>query len=107
MRTPAGTECPYFYGDYYRGKQTEECRLIGRQSPPQNWTPDLCLKCPVPSIKRANSCEHMELTPVIRKKLGLFKRYIAIKAYCTQSGKIVDEPHVGCGICHPIDFKIK
>ena len=23
MRTPAGTECPYFYGDYFRGRNVE------------------------------------------------------------------------------------
>jgi hypothetical protein len=28
MRTPAGTECKYFYGDYYRGRSQEECRLL-------------------------------------------------------------------------------
>ena len=30
MRTPAGTECPYYYADYYRGRSKQECRLIDR-----------------------------------------------------------------------------
>ena len=106
MRTPAGVECPYFYGDYYRGKNVEECRLIGRQSPPKHWTPDLCKSCPVPSIKRANACEYMRLTPVIKRKFGLFKRFVTVKAFCIKSGTTVAEPHVGCGICHSLDVTI-
>ncbi len=107
MRTPAGVECPYFYGDYYRGKNIEECRLLGKQPPPNNWTPDLCASCPVPGIKRANSCEFMQLTPTIKKKFGLFKRYVSVKAFCIKSGKSVAEPHVGCGLCHPLNGKIE
>ena len=41
MRTPAGFECKYFYGNYFRGRNEEECRLIGNTPPPHNWTPDL------------------------------------------------------------------
>jgi len=107
MRTPAGVDCPYFYGDYHRGKQIEECRLIGKNPSPQNWTADLCSRCPVPSIKRANACEFMVLTPVIKRKFGLFKRYVSINAYCKKSDETVKEPHIGCGICHPIDFQKK
>jgi hypothetical protein len=104
MRTPFGTDCPYFYGDYHRGKNIEECRLIGSQSPPGNWTSDLCRTCPVPSIKRANACEHMQLIPVIKKRLGLFKRYVTITAYCHFSKTDVPQPHIGCGLCHPVRF---
>ncbi len=72
MRTPAGTECKFFFGDYYRGRNREECRLIGNAPTPRHWTPDLCKTCPVPGIQRANACEHMELTgqvsPGLRKE---------------------------------------
>ena len=34
MRTPAGKECQYFYGDYYRGRNQEECRLLSDATPP-------------------------------------------------------------------------
>ena len=104
MRTPFGTDCPYFYGDYHRGKHLEECRLIGVQPPPANWTPDLCRTCPVPSIKRANACEHLQLTPVIKRSMGIFKRHVTIKAYCLRSKAIVDQPQIGCGLCHPINL---
>ena len=25
MRTPANTECPYYYEDFYRGRSAQEC----------------------------------------------------------------------------------
>lgn len=105
MRTPFGAECPYFYGDYHRGRNLEECRLIGNQPPPQNWTADLCGTCPVPAIKRANACEHMQLTAVIKKRFGLFKRYVTVTAYCQKSETQVTQPHIGCGQCHPLEFR--
>jgi hydrogenase-4 component F len=61
MKTPAGTECRYFYGNYFRGRQKEECRLIGVVQSPHNWTSDLCKTCPVPGILRANACPNLIL----------------------------------------------
>jgi hypothetical protein len=102
MKTPAGVECPYFYGDYYRGKQQEECRLIGEQSGSQKWTADLCRTCPVLEIKRANACPSMILTPVVRKKFLVGKRNVTVTAFCTKSNSAVKVPEIGCGICHPL-----
>lgn len=102
MRTPAGFECTFFYGNYFRGRKDEECRLIGSTPPPNHWTPDICAKCPVPAILRANACEHMELrAKVQRPLLGLIKR-VDVSAYCVKSKKDVPEPHIGCGQCHPL-----
>lgn len=103
MKTPAGQECPYFFGDYYRGRSNEECRLIGKNPPPQNWTRDLCTTCPVPGITRANACPNMILTPTIKKGFLGLKRKVTISAWCTKSNSDVKVPEVGCGICHPID----
>ncbi len=102
MRTPFGTECPYFYGDYYRGKSQEECRLIGILPSPGNWTRDLCKTCPVPSIHRANACENMSLTAKISRKFPLGKRSVQITAYCSKVQGFVKEPKVGCGFCHSL-----
>ncbi len=101
MKTPAGFECQYFYGDYYRGRNLEECRLIGDAPPPGNWTPDLCKTCPVPSIQRANSCPNMVLKAAV-KRVFLIKRKVSITAFCTKSQKPVSEPEIGCGQCHPL-----
>lgn len=102
MRTPAGFDCPYFYGNYHRGKNEEECRLIGDVAAPKNWAADLCKKCPVPGILRANACTHMTLRGEVRPGFLKLGRGIQVSAYCTKSQQIVKEPYVGCGQCHPI-----
>lgn len=102
MRTPAGSECKFFYGNYFRGRKQEECRLIGDAPPPGHWTPDLCAKCPVPEILQANACGNMELKARVRRSLlGLIKR-VEVTAFCSKSQSTVAEPHIGCGQCHPI-----
>ena len=108
MRTPAGNECKYFYGDYYRGRNIEECRLLKVSS--QRWTPDLCKTCPVPGITLANACETMRLrASVNRTILSAFQRRVQISAFCEKSQRSVAEPHVGCGECHslPFNFEVK
>jgi len=102
MRTPSGVDCLYFYGNYFRGRSDEECRLIGKQAPPRNWTPDLCKTCPVPGILLANACQKMTLRAAVESRLlGLSKR-VRVTAYCSLSQKTVSEPHIGCGQCHPL-----
>lgn len=106
MKTPAGQECPWFYGDYYRGRNTEECRLL--RSSGETWTRDLCKTCPVPSIARANSCEFMKLHATIKRPFeALFQRRVQVTAYCEKVQRNVAEPHVGCGECHTLPFKIE
>ncbi len=102
MRTPAGIECRYFYGDYYRGRQREECRLLAAASPPIEWRPALCSTCPVPGIQRANSCEHMRLIPRVQRPFLILPPQVRISAYCEKSRQPVSEPHIGCGQCHPL-----
>lgn len=101
MRTPAGKECKYFYGNYFRGRRTEECRLL--QAPGQRWSNDLCGTCPVPDILRANACEFLQLKAVVSRPLtGLFQRRVQVSAYCEKVHRAVDEPEIGCGECHPL-----
>lgn len=106
MKTPAGRECPHFYGDYFRGKNVEECRLLKSQG--QVWTRDLCRTCPVPEIARANSCLHLKLnTSVTRPFLALFQKRVQINSYCEKSKRTVAEPQIGCGECHTLPFKFE
>lgn len=106
MKTPAGIECPHFYGDYYRGRNHEECRLLQRHG--LHWTPDLCKTCPVPGISRANACEFLKLNPTINRPVtALFQRRVQINPYCEKTKRIVTEPHIGCGECHALPFKIE
>lgn len=106
MRTPAGTECKYFYGDYRRGRNHEECRLLEDAVPRQPWTPDLCRTCPVPEILRANACPNLVLRPQVHKGVLGIGRRVTISAFCTLSQQHVAEPEIGCGRCHPFPFEI-
>ncbi|MBL8046404.1 MAG: hypothetical protein JNL09_07685 [Anaerolineales bacterium] len=103
MRTPAGFDCQFFYGDYRRGRNHEECRLVERNPRSEPWTRGLCKDCPVPRVLRANSCQHIRLeAAVVKTWLGLGRR-VELRAFCTKSQQTVAEPEVGCGQCHNLD----
>jgi len=107
MRTPAGKECKYFYGDYYRGKQQEECRLLASNSPSLTWRRDLCETCPVPGILMANACPNMELKPNLIRSFPFIKQKVKIKSYCSQTDRSDFDTHVGCGECHRLPDAFK
>lgn len=102
MRTPAGKECRYFYGNYYRGRSQEECRLLAAANPPLNWRPALCATCPVPGIQLANACQSMVLEPRLARPLKIKKQQVVVKTYCTKSQRSGFDPHIGCGDCHTL-----
>ena len=101
MRTPYGQECRYFFGDYFRGRNFEECRLITDSNSKNNWSTKICKTCPAAGILQANSCRHMQLSGVVKKDFGFIKR-MHVTASCDKSKSIVKEPHIGCGQCHPL-----
>ena len=101
MKVPTtGKECPYFYGDYHRGRHHEECRLIVDSDP--SWEIKHCATCPVLEIVRANSCPNMILSGDIKKGFLGFNQKVKISAYCTKTHQEVEDPYVGCSECHPI-----
>ena len=102
MKTPAGKECRYFFGDYYRGRSREECRLLMNSSPALKWKQDLCFSCPVPEILLANACSHLILEPSLERPFPFIKQQVRIDAYCDQSQRRGFDPHIGCGECHPL-----
>jgi hypothetical protein len=99
MRTPAGTECPYYYEDYFRGRDIQECRLIKQNPHSEPWQPSLCEECSVPAIVRANGCPNLRLEARVGRRFGLFKR-VEVDAFCIEYVCEVDEPKIGCGHCH-------
>ena len=61
--------CRYFYGDYHRGRNVEECRLV--QNNPNNdrpWRRKLCDSCPVPETLIVSNCRHLLLEGEVRRK---------------------------------------
>ncbi len=108
MRTPAGKECKYFYGNYFRGRKSEECRLL--QASKERWTADLCRTCPVPGILQANACEFLQYHGTVSRPVSaLFQRRVVVTASCNKVNRTVTEPQVGCGECHPLPpvFEVK
>ena len=106
MRTPHGAECKFYYADFHRGRNTQECRLP-RPDRSEKWTPGLCQTCPAPRFLLANACQHLILIGEIdRGFLGL-NRKMKVTASCRKSEKPVAEPAIGCGHCHESDPAIK
>jgi len=99
MRTPAGKDCPYYYQDFYRGRATQECRLLARTAGSLPWEPRTCAICPVPGIRQANQCPHMTLRARLMRRW--LRKRVQVEAYCTEHQVAVDNPYVGCGRCHP------
>lgn len=100
MRTPAGKECSFFYGDYYRGRNNEECRLLKNASPSLEWKPNLCSDCPVPDIQMANACEFMQLNPKLVRSFPFTKQQVQVKTICMNTNRRGFDSHIGCGECH-------
>lgn len=98
MRTPAGTECRFYYEDFHRGRQTQECRLIKGNTRSLPWTPALCAKCRVPDVLRANGSPDLRLELTVRKRFGLFTT-LDLTGYCGRHGRAVVDLMRGCEAC--------
>ncbi len=98
MRTPAGTECPHYYEDFNRGRQTQECRLVQRNRASLPWRPADCERCPVPEILRTNRSSDLRLELTIEKRFGFFRRN-RVEAYCLAHVRGVSDPIRGCPDC--------
>lgn len=104
MITPAGTECRFYYEDYNRGREVQECRLIAQHPRSAPWRPGLCHTCPVPAILRANACPNMVLEGWVSRR-WLLIRQVKVRAYCTLARQEVEDPFVGCGQCHELRWR--
>ena len=103
MQTPAGKECPHYYADYYRGRETEECRLVKSNPDSESWQPRDCSTCTVPDIIRANASPDLNLTLTIQSRLLGLQRKLVVKATCGRHHIPVENPYIGCPECneHP------
>ena len=98
MITPAGKECRFYYEDYFRGRSTQECRLIGRNPDSDPWEPSLCATCPVPGILEANSSPHLALEGKVVRRF-YFQKRVSVYAVCSRHLVELKDPHVGCPQC--------
>jgi len=99
MKTPFGRECKYFYSDYNRGRNQQECRLLLGKISPWRWQTTDCKLCTVPDILWANASEHLVLQAhIVRGFLGLSRR-VEVSAHCRKHDVKILDPYVGCEAC--------
>jgi hypothetical protein len=85
-------DCPYYYADYYRGRDQEKCRLIERNRENRRpWKRALCDTCPVPGILRRSTCRHLALEASVVRKYGLLDR-VEVYAVCTEHVQELADP---------------
>ena len=100
MKTPYGKTCRYYFSDYYRGRETQACRLIEQNPTAGAWKPALCQTCPVPDILLANACPNLVLRARIGKTFFGWLAQVQVEAACREHRVEVKQPRVGCGHCH-------
>ncbi len=83
--------CRYYHYDYYRGRETEECRLIALSPDSRPWRRSLCDTCPVPEILRQSNCQHLALEATVVRKWMLFDR-VEVFAVCTKAMEQLRDP---------------
>lgn len=99
MRTPAGHECKFYYEDFNRGRDLQQCR-IDRTPDSRQWIPSECAKCPVPHILMANSSPHMHLTLESKARILGFGHQMKVYAHCEKHDIRIADPYVGCPECN-------
>jgi len=80
--TTGPVNCRYFYGDYHRGRNREECRLL--EANPNNqrpWRIKLCGSCPVPELLLTSNTRELVLEAEVNRKL-LWDRVEVTFAIC-------------------------
>lgn len=100
MRTPAGKECRFYYRDFHRGRNVQECRLVKENPDSLRWRPSDCANCPIPDILQANASRFLELKLTIRPRLLGLGRRNDVKASCLRHHIEIENPYVGCPKCN-------
>lgn len=99
MRTPAGKECRFYYQDFHRGRELQECRLAKANPDSMAWVPGDCSRCPIPDILNANASKNLELKLAIKPKLLGLRREMRVTAMCLKHDVAIEDPFVGCPQC--------
>lgn len=92
-KMPKPVNCRYFYGDYFRGKNKEECRLLDAN--PKNerpWQRKHCDSCPVPEIMIASNCRDLVLEAKVERKFLWNEQVEVTLAVCTKHMRELSDP---------------
>jgi hypothetical protein len=99
MRTPDGQECGFYYEDFHRGRDVQECRVPkAEKSAP--WEPRVCARCSVPAILRANSSPDLLLAIQIKRSIFGFGPKVKVLASCRKHHIPIENPYTGCEECN-------
>jgi len=85
--------CRYFYGDYHRGRNREECRLLDAN--PNNqipWKRKHCDSCPVPALVMTSNTPELVLEGEVKRKF-LRERVEVTFAICQKHLIELSDPH--------------
>lgn len=85
--------CRYFFGDYHRGNNREECRLL--EASPNNqrpWRRKLCDSCPVPNLIFDTNCQDLLLEAAVQKRF-LREQVEVTFAVCAKHLLELNDPH--------------
>jgi hypothetical protein len=99
MRTPAGKDCSFYYEDYNRGRNLQECRAEKGEGS-LRWKPGDCAKCPIPAIQMANASPTLHLELTLKTGFLGFGRKAKVIATCTKHRIEVANPYTGCPKCN-------
>ncbi|MGB8649009.1 MAG: hypothetical protein WCF84_27480 [Anaerolineae bacterium] len=102
MKTPYGKECKYYYSDYFRGHESQNCRLLEKNPNSDPWSASLCQTCPAPEILAANASPNLRLRGSVGKGfLGLTKK-VQVEAFCVEHGIEIKDAKGGCPQCQSV-----
>lgn len=91
MVTHNPVNCRYYYADFFRGRDHEECRLLKRNPESRPWRRSLCDSCPVPDILISTNCKEIALEATAVKKWGIMER-VEVYAICAKHYVELDNP---------------
>ena len=96
MRKPVN--CRYFYGDYFRGKNQEECRLIvANPNNAREWRRSLCDRCPVPRLLIETNCQDLLLEGEVKR--NFLRDHVEVTfAVCAKHKRELSDPN-SCPQC--------
>lgn len=98
MRTPAGTECRFYYEDFQRGTARQECRAP-KGPGSLAWRASDCADCPVPPILLRNGNPNLGLRITIAAGFAGKRRRIKLESWCEIHASDVADPVIGCPEC--------
>lgn len=98
MRTPAGSECDFYYEDLHRGAEHRECRAK-TASGSLAWRTEDCDRCSVPEILRRAGSPDLGVRIAIRSLPFGLARSVRVECWCDRHTLDITEPLKGCSAC--------